>query len=154
LDPARHSSVILKDTKEGKVILENESHLRLNMNDTKLLISVSKDMINHFNVTLSKSFAPTEHYWGSVNNNVLKIFYSAMIKQAPPEAQIDSFQTVETIDGLRFKSFRIDVKINNSLNFHNLIITRLYKGSTLSINYNFTDESTGREIEKMSKFVK
>ncbi len=151
------SSLIIQNTKEGKVILENESHLKLNMASTKNIISASKDMFNQFNVTLSKSSAPTERYWDSVNNNVLKIFYNAMVKQAPPQAKVDSSRTINTIDGIRFKSFRMDIKINNNLTAHNFIITRLYKGSTLSINYNLTDTSVGEEIEKMlreSKFAK
>jgi hypothetical protein len=151
------SSVIAKKIKDGIVILENESHLNLNVSTTKNLISASKDQFSQFNVTLSKSTAPNEHYWDSVNNNVLKIFYKATVKQAPPDAKVDSSRTVETIDGIPFKSFRMDIKVNNNLTVHNFIVTKLYKGSTLSINYNFADESVGEEIKKMikeSKFVK
>lgn len=151
------SSVIAKESKDGIVILENVSHLNINTTATKNLISASKDQLNQFNVTLSKSTAPNDHYWDSVNNNVLKIFYKAMVKQVPPDAKVDSSRTVETIDGIPFKSFRMDIKINNNLVVHNFIVTKLYKGSTLSINYDFTDESVGEEIKKMigeSAFVK
>jgi len=145
------SSIVIKDTKEGKIILEKESHLKLNLATTKTLISASKDMFNQFNVTLSKSSAPTEHYWDSINNNVLKLFYTAMVKQAPPDAHFDSSRTIETIDGLSFKSFKMVVRLNNNLTVYNYIISRLYKGSTLSINYNYTDKLAGDEINKMLK---
>lgn len=151
------STLIVKRTQEGTVILQNESHLTLNKATAINLISASKDKFNHFNVTLSKSTAPSEHYWDSVNNNVLKIFYNAMVKQAPPEAKVDSSRKFEMIDSIRFKSFKMDIKINTTLTIHNFIITRLYKGSTLFINYTFTDESAGEEIRKMlneSKFSK
>lgn len=151
------SMIVVKNTEEGTIILENESHLKLNNPSTKTLISASKDMFNQFNVTLSKSSAPNEYYWDSVNNNVIKIFYNAMLKQASPQAKFDSSRTREIIDGIPFKSFRMDVKVNDDLIVHNFIITKLYKGSTLFINYNYTDESAGEEIKKMlveSKFKK
>jgi hypothetical protein len=150
------SADIVKTTEEGAVILEEESHLKLNKATTKNIISASKDEFNQFNVTLSKSSAPNGHYWDSVNNNVLKIFYDAMVKQAPPQAQFDSSRTIETIDGIPFKNFRIDIKVNGVM-VHNFIITRFYRGSTLFINYNYIDESVGEEIERMlreSKFTK
>ena len=151
------SSVISKDSKEGIIILENESHLKVDDASAKNLISASKNIFNQFNVTLSKSSAPNEHYWDSVNNRVLKIFYNAMVKQAPPQAKADSSRTIETIDAITFKSFKMEVKINDDLKVYNYIITRLYKGSTISINYNYTDRSAGEEIKKMlreSKFAK
>ena len=80
-----------------------------------------------------------------------------MVKQAPPTAQFDSSRTIETIDGVRFKSFKMVVKLNDDLTVYNYIITRPYKGSTLSINYNYTDKSAGEELNKMlkeSKFTK
>jgi hypothetical protein len=113
--------------------------------------------LTQLNVTLSKSKAPNERYWDSVNNNVLKIFYLAMVKQAPPQSKVDSSRTIETVDGITFKSFKMEIKINDNLTIYNYIITRLYKGSTLSINYNYADKSAGEEIKKMlrgSKFTK
>ncbi len=148
---------VARNTAEGEIILEKESHIDVNTAATKNLISASKGMYTAFNVTLSKSFAPNEHYWDSVNNRVINIFYNAMIKQASPTARFDSSRTIETIDGLDFKSFRMDIRLNDKLTVHSFLVTRLYRGSTLTINYYYTDEPGGEQIKKMireSKFKK
>ena len=148
------SATVARNTAEGEIILETESHIDLSKATTKNLITASKDLYTEFNVTLSKSIAPNEHYWDSVNNRVIKIFYNAMIKQASPAAKFDSSRTIESIDGIDFKSFRMDVKLNENLTLHNFLITRLYKGATLSINYYYTDEAAGRRNKKDAERVK
>jgi hypothetical protein len=151
------SFTVAKNTADGEVILENESHIDLSKATTKSLISARKDMFTYFSVTLSKSTAPNEHYWDSVNNRVIRVFYNAMVKQAAPTAKFDSSRTIETIDGIDFKCFRMNAQLNDKLTLYNFLITKLYKGSTLAINYYYTDESTGEELRKMlreSKFKK
>ncbi len=119
------------------------------------VLSATKGQVGSFTVTISKSTVTNFHYWDSIDNNVIKIFYKAMVNQAPT-AKFDTLRTTDTIDGLRFKNFQMHIKVNENKTVHNYYITRLYDGYSIAINYYYIDDATGEEIKKMltqSKFA-
>ena len=73
-----------------------------------------------------------------------------MVNQAP-NAVFDTLRTRDTIDGLAFKSFQMNVKMNDNITVQNFYLTRLYDGYTIAINYYYIDEETGEEIKRMLK---
>lgn len=148
------SIIDAENTAEGSKMLEDAGGIKPDITKSKDLISATKGQIANFNVTISKSTAPNLHYWDSINNNVIKIFYKAMVNQAP-NARFDTLRTTDTIDGLAFKSFQMHVKVNDNITVHNYYTTRLYDGYTIAINYYYIDQATGEEIKRMlheSKF--
>ena len=135
---------------EGSKILQNAGGIKPDISKSKNLISAKKGQSANFNVTISKSSAPNFHYWDSINNNVIKIYYKAMVNQAP-NAVFDTLRTRDTIDGLAFKRFQMNVKMNDNITVQNFYLTRLYDGYTIAINYYYIDEETGEEIKRMLK---
>ncbi len=149
------SAIDAENKVQGSKMLEDAGGIKPDISKSKDLLSATKGQTADFNVTISKSSAPNLHYWDSLNNNAIKIFYKAMVNQAP-NARFDTLRTTDTIDGLAFKNFQMHVKVNNNVLVHNFYITRLYDGYTIAINYYYIDEATGEEIKRMlqdSKFA-
>jgi hypothetical protein len=139
-----------ENTKEGSKLLEDAGGIKPDASKAKNFITAAKGQVANFNVTISKSTEPNFHYWDSINNNVIKIFYKAMVSQAPT-AKFDTLRTIDTIDGVSFKNFQMHIKVNENITVHNFYITRLYEGYTIAINYYYIDEATGDEIKRMLK---
>jgi len=92
-----------ENIKEGSKMLEDAGGIKPDISKSKSFISASKGEVANFNVTISKSAAPNIHYWDSINNNVIKIFYKTIVNQAPT-AKFDTLRTTDTIDGLSFNA--------------------------------------------------
>ena len=136
------------ERREGVLILERSTNLNIGSVKTVTLITAQKNSENSFTATLVKSMAPNEHYWDSINNNTIRLFYKAMADQAP-NLKLDSSRKIMTIDGLQFKEFIIELKINGKLIIHSSALWKLYKNYTFSISYTYNDELIGDDIKKM-----
>ena len=134
--------------REGIVILERSTNLNIGSVKTVTLISAEKNSENSFTATLVKATEPNEHYWDSINNNTIRLFYKAMADQAP-NLKLDSSRKITTIDGLQFKEFIIELKINGKLIIHSSALWKLYKHYTFSIAYMYNDELIGDKIKEM-----
>src|SRR5204863_2540379 len=84
---------------KGSKMLEDVGGIKPDISQSKALLSATKGKTANFNVTISKSSAPNLNYWDSINSNVIRIFYKAMVNQAP-NAKLDTLRTIEMIDGL------------------------------------------------------
>ena len=137
-----------KRQKEGIEMLERSTHLDISSKQSTTLISDQKDAENIFTATLARATEPNEHYWDSINNNVIKLFYKTMVDQAP-NLKLDSSRTITVIDGVKFKEFDIVLKMDGKLRIHSTMLWKFYKGYTFSITYLYNEESTGDKIRRM-----
>ncbi|HEY3403824.1 MAG TPA: hypothetical protein VGK59_10585 [Ohtaekwangia sp.] len=63
-----------------------------------------------------------------------------------PNAKIDTLSAVETISGLEFQKFRVDIDMPNGMKFTSLLYSRLFGKKEFSVNMMYVEASKGQQM--------
>jgi len=69
--------------------------------------------------------------------------YQTFVTQLP-NAQIDSSTYVQSINGLAFETFKVEIKLPNNLMLHCFMHSRLFGDRELAVNIMYLDEADGK----------
>lgn len=73
------------------------------------------------------------------------IFYNTVVAQVP-DAQLDTFQTVQTIDNIPFQTLTAKMSFPNGLIKNIVMFRSLFKDTELTVSVMFSNDYTGKKI--------
>ena len=106
-----------------------------------------KDRFNYFNITTSP-FDSEEKSWENTVQLEKNEAYNNMLKIIGSE-KLDTASSIEYIDGMAFNKFHIAVALNEDVQLHLFLISKLYKGYDFNITYLSLDNEARQQIELM-----
>jgi len=130
----------------GKKAIEETNDIKIDISQTKTLITVTKNTYNYFNCTITPFDPKTDGNYEATSQIVKDMLY-----------KIDSISTQEKIDGLGFDKFRLTISLNDKILFNMFLLSKYYRGYDFGISYLYMDDKTKEQIESMlrnSRFTK
>jgi hypothetical protein len=143
-------------TERGKKVLEETKNTKLDISQTRTLISATKNTYNYFNATITPFNTKTDGSYEAANEGLKAMLFKSF-RDKMSDANIDSSSTRATIDGLTFDEFHVIVAIKGKTLFNMFLLSKLYKGYDFGLSYLYLDEESKEQMEKMisgSKFTK
>jgi hypothetical protein len=141
--------------RRGIKLIEGTIDKKVDTSDVILLISAGRDKANLFNANYSNSKDYTKENYDSAKNAINEIFYKTLRSNIP--GNFDSVSSIILVDGILFNKFQVNININDKVRVSTVNILALLRNRFFSLNYVYTDDKIGEEIEKMfseSKFEK
>lgn len=140
----------------GKRAIEDANDVKADISTTVTLISATKNTYNYFNSTITPFDSTIDGNYLALNKDLKNMVYKTMYEKMP-EGKIDSTTTTQTIDGITFDKFSLNINIPGKTSFMMILLTKLYKGYDFGITYLFLDDKIRNQIDTMlknSKFEK
>ena len=140
----------------GKKAIEETNDIKIDISQTKTLITVTKNTYNYFNCTITPFDPKTDGNYEATSQIVKDMLYKTFSEKMP-EGKIDSISTQEKIDGLGFDKFRLTISLNDKILFNMFLLSKYYRGYDFGISYLYMDDKTKEQIESMlrnSRFTK
>ena len=143
------SSAVAFRIANGKQLVKQPNTINFDSSKRKLLI-VAKKGSNSFMSSVNP-YGDGEHdIWLSSNNQTRQLLFQALSKNVP-SAKFDSSSSMEIIDSLVFRKFKMTGTENGKVVYNSIMLSKFYKGYDFEMNYVFGDEKIGLEIEEMLK---
>jgi len=106
-----------------------------------------KDRFNYFNIT-TRPFDPADGSWEEAMQLEKDEAYNNMLKIIDSE-KLDTANTVEYIDGMAFSKFHVAVSLNENVQLHLFLMSKLYRGYDFTITYLSLNNEARQQIELM-----
>lgn len=133
--------------REGVDMVENINDIKLDTSEAIVLIVANKNE-NYFSSMIIPFNPAVDGDWLKEHEGIKVLSYNS-VKEAIPNAVIDTSSSGVTLDGVKFDKFTITVSMDGKIVSTTIFLGKLYKGYDLGITYSFSDEKTKDQIETM-----
>lgn len=144
-----NSSAVASRIANGKQLVGQSSAFNFDSSKRKLLI-VAKKGSNSFMSSVTPYGEDEHDIWLSSNNQTRELLFETISKNVP-SAKFDSSSSIEIIDSLPFRKFKMTGIENGKVVYNSIMLSKFYKGYDFEMHYVFGDKEIGLELEEMLK---
>jgi hypothetical protein len=106
-----------------------------NLSGAKTIIEASRSSTDFFNITFTTSTSITLENWEDSDRVAKGEILKEFVKKIPIEPTL--YKSFVGVDGIEFKDFEADYKINEKVTFHLLFLSAFLKSHYILISYYF-----------------
>jgi hypothetical protein len=138
----------------GQKIVENLNNQKIDMTNTRNLITAKRDDLNWFKLAYNSSNGITNETWKQADSAYYALVLKTLIKKL--SVKVDTINLIVLYDGIEFVKHQAIFAVNEKVSLNTNHLCTFYKGHCIIIGYVYTDSVVGDEISNMlitSKFA-